>query len=507
MIYSELSKLTLYFIYTLTYTKDVDMINPRKLIRTSAISCAVAFILGTPIASAIEITSTLDAEDLANALIIPNSGLTLTSASLFGGVANEFFGEGGCCDEDGGDGEFEVSASSSSTDPFIPDGQAGMFANISGVYGLPTIGGVVFSTGNVADYEDGPSTSASNTGGNNSAASEDQNSILSEITGRSQHFDPVQLDITFDVDAEVSVISFIAAFGSEEYPEFVGSSFVDGFGMFLNGVNIAGALPTGGSPGEDPLLPINSDHPDFQAILGTELDGVIAPNGIPLMRFDVPVEPGSTGNTFSLLLADAGDSAYDSTIFLSSFGNFESDSGESEFTPILPDPSNPTNEDGAFVFELPEVVANETIWIDPDVSIGYTYTATGSGLFASVTAPTKLSVNDDDGYLLTYLDGSNSSVTVALLAGQMFNFIVPVGEFTIEDIDPDLALDPTDPNVFVTGISFSASGSGFGILQAPITTFVPSVNLVVGVPEPSSVTLFSLSLIGMGFLRRKLKTK
>ncbi len=51
-------------------------------------------------------------------------------------------------------------------------------------------------------------------------------------------------------------------------------------------------------------------------------------------------------------------------------------------------------------------MANETIWIDPDVSIGYTYTATGSGLFASVTAPTKLSVNDDDGYLLGTINRS-----------------------------------------------------------------------------------------------------
>jgi hypothetical protein len=454
------------------------MFNTRKIIQSSAVSCAIAFILGTPIVSAIEITSTLDSDNLANALIIPSSGITITSSSLFGGESGDY---GGALD---------------------PVGQAGIFTNNSGVYGLPSSGGVVFSTGNVSDYEDGPNNNNSNSGGIGNFASDGQNDTLTGITGQTEHFDPVQLDITFDVDANVNVISFIAAFGSEEFPDFVGSGFVDGFGMFLNGVNVAGALPTGGVAG-DLLLPININHPDFAPITGTELNGMIAPNGIPLMRFDIPVTPGSTGNTFSLLLADAGDAGYDSTIFLSSFGNFETDSGNSEFTPILPDPSNPTNEDGAFVFTLPEVQANETIWIDPDVAVGYTYTATGGGLFASVTAPSKLTVNDDDGYEVIYFDGFNT-ITETLLAGQTLSFSVAVSEFTIIGIDKDLGLDPTNPLAFATGVSFSQGGTGFGVLQLPI---LPPPDDVVGVPAPTSITLFGLSLIGMGLIRRKLKTK
>lgn len=468
------------------------MITCKKLFQTSVVSCAVALSLGASSVSAIEIVSNQDANDLANALIIPNSGITVTSASLFGGISQDVSDEGP-----------EVAAFvANPQNGLVPVNQAGTFTNHSGTYGLPSSGGVVFSTGSVKDYEDGENTTPDNSGIYGASASEEQNGILSEITGQTEHYDPVQLDITFDVGDNVSVISFIAAFGSEEFPEYVDSGFIDGFGMFLNGDNVAGALPTGGEVGVDPLLPININHPDFSVVPGTELNGVIAPNNIPLLRFDVPVTPGSTGNTFSLLLADAGDNSFDSTIFLSSFGNFDSESGESEFTPILPDPSNPTNEEGAFVFVLPEVEANETIWIDPDVSTGYTYTATGGGLFASVTAPTKLSVNDEDGYWLTYFDGVDT-VTVALAAGQMFDFVVPVEKFTIEGINPALALDPTDPNVFVTGVSFSQGGT-FGVLQKAITTFVPDV---VGVPEPSSITLFGLSIVGMGMLRRKLKTK
>ncbi len=475
--------------------------------------CAVSLALSSSVVQGIEITSTDDASVLSDTLIIPNSGVTVTSAVLSGGM-----------------NDVGLSA------------QAGTYTNHSGTYGLPSAGGVVFSTGDVNNYEDGPNNSPGdgdgesagngsdngnelecpscfepqggqqvlvNSGTNtsvptntldndgafgNNPATDEQNALLTQITGQEEHFDPIELSITFDVDDSVSVISFVGAFGSEEFPDWVNTEFVDGFGMFLNGVNLARAEVSDGSTDGAPAL-ININHPDFAPVEGTELNGMLAPNGIPILQFDIPVEPGSTGNTFTLLLADASDSVLDTTIFLSSFGNFDAEGGESEFTPIMPDD---TTDNGDFVFTLPEVDAGETIWFDPDVATGYTYTATDGGLFASVTAPTLLSVNDSDGYLLSYLVNGVEQV-VALTSGQTFDFDVPVPEFTISSINVELALDPTDPLAFVTGVAFSENGQ-FGVVQSPITQFVDDS---VAVSAPGTLAIFALSLVGLCGLRRK----
>tara|TARA_R110002012_G_scaffold259737_2_gene441349 strand:- start:835 stop:2358 length:1524 start_codon:yes stop_codon:yes gene_type:complete len=494
--------------------------------------CAVSLALSSSVVQGIEITSTDDASVLSDTLIISNSGVTVTSAVLSGGMNGADFST-----------------------------QAGTYTNHSGTYGLPSAGGVVFSTGDVNHYADGPnnnpggvgsgefpdtgdgpwdgegegdgenpgngsdngnelecpscfepqgdqqvsvnsdinSSAPSNTIDNetsfeNNPATDEQNALLTQITGQEEHFDPIELSITFDVDDSVSVISFVGAFGSEEFPEYVNSQYVDGFGMFLNGVNLASAEVTDGSTDGAPAL-ININHPDFAPVEGTELNGMLAPNGIPILQFDIPVEPGSTGNTFTLLLANASDSEFDTTIFLSSFGNFDAEGGESEFTPIMPDE---TSDNGDFVFTLPEVDAGETIWFDPDVATGYTYSATDGGMFASVTAPTLLSVNDSDGYLLSYLVNGVEQV-VALTSGQTFAFDMPVPEFTISSINVELALDPTDPLAFVTGVAFSESGQ-FGVVQSPITEFVDDS---VAVTAPGTLAIFALSLIGLCGLRRK----
>ncbi|MFC4699177.1 choice-of-anchor L domain-containing protein [Glaciecola siphonariae] len=481
------------------------MLIANKFSRLTFLSAAISTALVVSTANAIEIVTSEDPAVLANSLIIPDSGVTVTSSALSFGVVGE--GGGPIIPEFEGldgvltsldDGPLETGPFEDGPTPNETiESQAGVFTNNTGTYGLPSQGGLVFSTGDVNDYGDGENTANGNSTSFGNIATGGQNDILSSITGQSEHFDPVVLDLTFDVSEDVSVISFIAAFGSEEFPNFVNSGFIDGFGMFLNGVNVAGALPTGGVAG-DPLLPININHPDFAAIEGTELNGVIAPNGVPLVRFDVPVEPGSTGNTFQLILADAGDSAYDSTIYLSSFGNFDSESGNSEFTPILPDPSNPTNEDGAFVFVLPEVDAGQTIWIDPDIATGYTYAVEDGGLFASVTAPSPLSVNDTNGYTLSFMENGVMQM-VDLAAGGTYLFGTPVDMFTISGIDVDLMLNPNDPTVFVTGVSFAEAGT-YTVTQLPITTFVPDSTEV---SAPGTLALISLSLFGLMVFRKK----
>ncbi len=50
---------------------------------------------------------------------------------------------------------------------------------------------------------------------------------------------------------------------------------------------------------------------------GTELNGVIAPNGNALLVFDVDAAPGSTNNKLTFIVADTSDGILDTTVFIS----------------------------------------------------------------------------------------------------------------------------------------------------------------------------------------------
>lgn len=411
-------------------------------------------------------------------------------------------------------------------------GQAGLYTNAAGTYGLPAQG-IVLSTGNVADYQTGPnltssqSTSYSETplvpppfvegpggefpGGefpvvlssfpgisplalssSLSPSDEELNDILSGITGQSDHFDAVSLDIEFFASAATTQVSFFAVFGSEEFPEYVNGGVNDGFGLLVNGINVASA----GGGGQ----PINIDHPDFATFTGTELDGLLAPGGNPVLRFDVPVNPGDV-NSLRVVLADAGDSVVDTTVYLSSFFAAPSGpaSGTSEFDPLLP--SNPPLPDGTFVIELPVTPPEATVWIDPPVSVGFSYTFTGLAPGDGVdfvTLPSLATVADLDGYTISAL-GSTFNV----VAGQTFDIFANFGQyltaFTIEGIDTSLSLDPADPLAFPLGVSFNAlTLSGLTVDITPITQNVGTSP----VPLPGAGWMAIMALLGLVGLRR-----
>ncbi len=189
---------------------------------------------------------------------------------------------------------------------------SGVYTNAAGTYGIGS--GVVLSTGNVSDYRTGPNNALDTTTEYGSAATAAQEALLDPISGGTfQHFDVTQLDITFDVGQSVNSIFFNVIFGSEEFDEFVGTQFIDAFGIYLNGVNIA--LFDG--------LPVNVNHPNMDFINGTELDGILDPTdgaGDPIMLFESAVEAGSTGNTLTFIIGDSGDQRLDSTVFISGFG-------------------------------------------------------------------------------------------------------------------------------------------------------------------------------------------
>jgi PEP-CTERM motif len=219
------------------------------------------------------VTINTNANQLATAVTSGNTGVTVTNATLQG----------------------QSSGGAAST---------GTFTNI---YGLGS--GAVISTGNAAAYGSGPNTATNTTTAYGVAATAAQNVLLNPLTnGNTSHFDVTELDLTFTVDPSVSNIFFNVAFGSEEFPEFVGSQFVDAFGLYLNGANIAFV---GG-------LPVNIDHPCFTALAGTELDGVLACNNNPINTFSGAVHSGT--NTLTFIIADTSDSVLDTTAYIGALG-------------------------------------------------------------------------------------------------------------------------------------------------------------------------------------------
>ena len=255
------------------------------------VQCAAICVLLVPaMASAISVTAGGTSAALIAALSSPGTGLTITSLAING----------------------QTLAPGVSS--------FGTYTNPSGTYGVG--GGIMISSGSVADYGDGPSTSGSKTTSYGTAATAPQAAVLTAISGAKPYLDVTEIDITFNLDATHSTVFFNVVFGSEEFPEFVGSTFIDGFGMLVNGENVAFV---GGKP-------VNVDHPDMAAIAGTELDGVLAPGGKPVVTFSKVIGVGTTGNTLKFIIADSGDSALDSVAYISALGG--------EAPPTVPEPTS-----------------------------------------------------------------------------------------------------------------------------------------------------------------------
>jgi hypothetical protein len=246
------------------------------------------------VASATTITADGPAAALIAALTSPGTGLTITSLSITGHSAGAAF-------------------------------SWGTYTNASGTYGIGP--GIVISSGNVSNYGDGPNTVGNKTTGYGANATPGQEAILDAISGASTYFDATEIDIVFSLDALHNTVFFNVVFGSDEFPEFVGSTFIDGFGMLVNGTNVAF---TGG-------FPVNVNHPSMAAIAGTELDGILAPGGVPVVQFSSVVGFGSTGNTLKFIIADRGDDILDSTAYISALGG--EPGTPTPFTPTVPEPA------------------------------------------------------------------------------------------------------------------------------------------------------------------------
>ena len=144
------------------------------------------------------------------------------------------------------------------------------------------------------------------------------------FAGAGKTNDAAVLEIKFDSAAVggATAISFDLVFGSEEYPNFVNSSFVDIAAVFVNGVNYA-------LFNNDPTQPlaITSDTVftpgNWISNVGKEYD--VEYNGFSnVLTVTAPIQPGM--NEIVIGIADTGDFIYDSGLFVgniqTSFSSF-----------------------------------------------------------------------------------------------------------------------------------------------------------------------------------------
>ncbi|WGZ95278.1 MAG: choice-of-anchor L domain-containing protein [Candidatus Thiothrix putei] len=201
--------------------------------------------------------------------------------------------------------------------------QYGVFTQGGSVWGTDT--GVFLNTGNLGSIQ------APNSGSAYSHNTKGQylDPDLSRISAKAK-YDPVLME--FDINPQGDRVNFVFAFGSDEYPEYVCSSFNDAFGLFVSGPGLNGVRNAAFVPGTGDAIAVNNVNAGSPGInadgaacnlnnatyfvnngnssAATQLDGYTRPMTASLEG----LIPGQTYHV-KLALADAGDPAYDSGAF------------------------------------------------------------------------------------------------------------------------------------------------------------------------------------------------
>ncbi|HVE94750.1 MAG TPA: choice-of-anchor L domain-containing protein [Acidimicrobiales bacterium] len=181
---------------------------------------------------------------------------------------------------------------------------AGRFAGGSGIIDFDS--GVLLSSGDVSGVV-GPNNQSNKSTSNATPG----DATLSAFSGQTTHDAAV---LEFDFVPNGDQVFFEYVFSSEEYNEFVGQ-FNDTFAFFVNGTNCA----TIGDPAQPVSInTVNNatnsasyiDNGDGTPHLNTQMDGLTV-----TLTCAATVIPNDV-NHIKLAIADAGDSIYDSNVFL-----------------------------------------------------------------------------------------------------------------------------------------------------------------------------------------------
>jgi gliding motility-associated-like protein len=189
-----------------------------------------------------------------------------------------------------------------------PTGASGTFVSTTSNIGIGQ--GILLTTGSVSDAN-GPNNNPSTTVQNGGAADLDLNKLSGTTT-----VDACALE--FDLVPSCDELNINYVFASEEYPDFVGSTFNDIFAFFISGPGITGTKNIAIVPNTNIPVTINNVNAgtNSQYFVDNTNGQTVQYNGFtkPLTA-SVKVIPCSSYH-LKMAIADVGDEQYDSGVFI-----------------------------------------------------------------------------------------------------------------------------------------------------------------------------------------------
>ncbi len=345
--------------------------------------------------------------------------------------------------------------------------QVGSFSDATSSVGLPA--GMILATGDATLAGNTNSSGGQNAGGNAISAQDPQLSAISTNI----LFD--QCILEFDFIPTGDTLSFNYVFASEEYPEYVCSTYNDVFGFFLSGPNPLGGsyvsknlalVPNPSVPGTftNTAVAINTINPGVAGSSGDVTNcSAIDPSwaayniyyvdhsAVPNYCYDgrtvsLPVFAlVNCGSTYHIKIAigDAGDNLFDSGVFLEA-GSFSAAGGLDATTAVVPN--------DILLCAQPYTISVNGGPTPPPIS----FWDFGDGIGTSNLASTNYTYADTGTYVVTYIASDPSACVTADTA----YFTVSVRENVPLDAQINIPpYNPCSPGGLTIQLDFTGAGA------------------------------------------------
>jgi len=252
-------------------------------------------------------------------------------------------------------------------------------------------------------------------------------SVKSAFPDAGEVQDATVLEFQFNVtDPSLTNIKFDLIFGSDEFPEFSNSDFVDIAGVYVNGVNYALFNNKTNQPLS--ILDTNLDAGNFRnnenTTIPLEYDGISN-----LLKIIAPVKSGV--NTMKIAIGDTGDQIYDSGLFIGNVQAVNFSGAGLALTTFGTDGNDPFVQGKEFneIFELGDGNDNVAGGLGDDVLNG------GNGFDAAIFSGSFSQyslVNTPSGHTVSGPDGNDTLVDIefALFGDELFALDTHAGDAT-----------------------------------------------------------------------------